>query len=845
MVLAGIAILAAMHIGSSAESEVAVIGPDVVTNVGELDETETETENGVGTTVGDDLAATSIDQRDERSDAVPTSRTDGDSGRFSTDGESGADEDDESAGEVVTAVGGEAEVSDESSSDDETDSSEPANTSTSVPADQIEDGGEMSDGTVGFLLPRRETDVASCREPFGAPGEELTFVAEGFAAGTTVRIAGAWLSLDEEELHDLAVIAATADADGVAEFEWTVPTVPSAATDPVPRGYVFTATGDNPSGGTHTGRMIQPVIAYPDVVPCAAPDAVTTPLGVRILINVLANDTAPTGGSLDASTVRVQATRGGEADDGNLTGVDVNSVTGVVSYKPAAGFWGTAMTSYDVLDEWGVGTEADLTITVEAGCTITGVVDVPLIEGTDGDDVLCVPDRDDPFAFYEMHGKGGDDVILGGAGVEWIYGGPGDDTIYANGGDDEIVTGSGADTVYGGLGLDRVHSLDLADTIIDDSHEFVLHSTDAVSQAGPEAADDWAWAGVSETVEIDVLANDHDRNEDFRPSTLRIKVAAANGTAAAAKTAAGHHVVLYVAPDSGGIDSFAYEVCDSLGSCADARVAVMVGTSQCTITGTSGADTLRGTSGDDVICGLGGDDVIYASGGDDVVVGGSGNDTIYGGHPAGTAGGDGDDTLWGGPGDDTIYGGSGADTVWGGVGDDSLYGNGGDDEIIGGAGADIAAGGGGADTVWGSAGGDTLNGNAGNDTLWGGPGGDTLSGGNGDDALWGNDGDDTLTGGTGADTLHGGYGDDTLRGNTQSDRLWGGPGADRLDGHGHDDELHGGFGADVLRGGAGDDRLWGGPGDDRLDGGHGVDHLDGGDDADSCTRAATSAGCEP
>ena len=38
----------------------------------------------------------------------------------------------------------------------------------------------------------------------------------------------------------------------------------------------------------------------------------------------------------------------------------------------------------------------------------------------DGDDVICVPDPDDPMAFHVGNAKGGDDVILGGDGIDWM-----------------------------------------------------------------------------------------------------------------------------------------------------------------------------------------------------------------------------------------------------------------------------------------------------------------------------------------------------------------------------------------------------------------------------------------
>ena len=723
----------------------------------------------------------------------------------------------------------------------------PARSSSAVeePAVGDAEAAAGADDSSGLMLVKRAVEASGCAALFDSPGERLTLAAAGFAGGATVSLAGHAVSLGDVSVSAPVLADATADAGGVIEVSWLVPSVPAASVDPAPRGYAVVASGANPDGGTHTARLLSPVVAYPGVVPCAVADTASTALGKAVSIAVLANDIAPTGGSLDAASVDVRAARGGE--------FSVDSATGVVTFTPEAGFWGTVETTYVVYDNWGIGVEADLTVTVDAGCTITGTAGVELIEGTEGDDVLCVPDREDRRAFHVIDAKGGDDVVLGGAGVEWIYGGNGADAIFGNGGEDRIVAGAGVDTVHGGPGMDSIYSVDLADTVIDGDHELVLSPSVAVAQSGPVAVDDWAWADVSGTAEIDVLANDHDPNEDLDPATLRLTSAPASGAAAVAVDAAGRRVVSYAAPAAGGSVSFAYEVCDSLGACAEADVTVMVGTSGCTIAGTEGDDMLRGTPGDDVICGLGGNDHIVGLGGDDVIVGGPGHDLVYADDPAdGSVGGD--DIVWGGPGHDTLLGGGGADRIWGGAGDDSVYGEGGDDALVGGAGADTVSGGAGDDRLWGNAGDDRLWGNAGDDRLygfedddaiWGGAGDDIVWGSPGDDTLWGGPGDDEMRGGPGADMIRAGPGDDEAAGQAGADAIWGGLGDDVLWGHDGDDELHGGPGADTLWGGIGDDRLWGGIDADTLDGGPGTDHLDGGGDTDTCAQAMTSTGCEP
>ncbi|MDE0133805.1 MAG: calcium-binding protein [Acidimicrobiaceae bacterium] len=580
-----------------------------------------------------------------------------------------------------------------------------------------EDRGEAGDASrvvaagdsAGLLVAGRAVAASGCGERFVSPGEVLLFAAEGFLANGSVGFVGKWASLSGTSSGDLVVPTAQADADGTVAFSWTVPAAPAVSVDAVPRAYAIQASGPGPAGATRVAYMIEPLVAYPGTPPCAVADGASTMLGVPVRVDVLSNDTAPSGAALDKSTVSVRSAAGGA--------FSVDSASGVVTFVPDVGFWGTVETAYAVHDGWGVGVEAALSVTVDAGCTITGTVGTALIEGTDGDDVLCVPDRDDWRAFHIIDAKGGDDIVLGGEGVEWVYGGQGADVIYSNGGDDRIVAGSGVDTIHGGPGEDSVYSLDFEDTVIDDDGYEAVLSAPTPAQSGPVTEADWAWVNASGTTKIDVLGNDHDPNGDLDSSTLRITRAPSFGTATVTRDPSGRPVIAYTASAPEDIVTFGYEVCDAAGNCASGQATVMVGTAECTITGTAAADTLRGTPGDDVICGLGGDDTIRGLGGDDILIGGSGRDTLRGGH--------GNDTIWGGPGHDDLWGDHGNDRLWGGPGDDTLYGGNDNDTIWGGDGNDTLRGDNGDDTLWGGHGSDTLNGNHGNDHLDGGPGNDT------------------------------------------------------------------------------------------------------------------------
>ena len=328
-----------------------------------------------------------------------------------------------------------------------------------------------------YLLGQRIVEVGECGEPFVSPGEQLRLRASGFAAGTTITFTTRAESFAGTNVANPVIPAATADPDGALNMLWTIPAAPAASIEPAPRIFWVDAAGLNPGGGTHSADTFVPFVAYPATPPCAAPDTAVATLGEPVTIAVLANDTVPTGGSLDTATMRVLAT--------SDKGFAVDTTAGVVTYAPPPGFYGSAIGSYVVYDTWKIGVRTDITVTVAAGCTVTGTAGVVEITGTEEDDVICVPNPDDRRAFHTIYGLGGNDIILGGDGTEWIYGGEGADTIYGEDGDDRIVGGAGIDTIYGGAGMDHVYSLDRDDVVVDDDYE--LHLT---TQNGPVGGED-------------------------------------------------------------------------------------------------------------------------------------------------------------------------------------------------------------------------------------------------------------------------------------------------------------------------------------------------------------------
>lgn len=205
-------------------------------------------------------------------------------------------------------------------------------------------------------------------------------------------------------------------------------------------------------------------------------------------------------------------------------------------------------------------------------------------------------------------------------------------------------------------------------------------------------------------------------------------------------------------------------------------------------------------------------------------------------------------TVFGFDGNDTFnVSGSGSNSIYAGDGNDiiNIYGYGSDLQSIYGGGGNENIHISGVKPVWADLG-------DGNDFIQAAQGDDTIFGGDGDDYVITGGGHDVIDGGNGIDevefysntkvtvdlilqtvdyndgetrsligveNLRGSSGDDILLGDSGANRLTGWLGDDTLEGRGGDDWLAGDDGNDILRGGAGYDGLNGGTGIDILDGG--------------------------
>ena len=300
--------------------------------------------------------------------------------------------------------------------------------------------------------------------------------------------------------------------------------------------------------------------------------------------------------------------------------------------------------------------------------------------------------------------EGEHDVLVGGAGSDWLFGSAGNNFLDGGSDNDVEIGKEGRDTLLGGGGND------------------VLVGDDEMKSSPAKLhGDDFLDGGA-----------DNDRLVGGGASDILLG-------------GAGEDTLIGDGIDDAYRVSLQFHGGDYLDGGSDNDLLI----------GGGGADTLLGGSGDDEIQGDGtGIDRSYS--GNDSLEGGSGNDRMFGN--------DGNDSLYGGEDNDTVWG----DGQSGQAGDDYLDGGEGDDQLLGGAGADNIFGGSGNDILWGDedsnsepVGNDHLDGGLGEDTLYGGGGDDTLLGGAGEDIIQGNAGNNLFDGGTGDDRLFGETGNDT------------------------------------------------------------------------------------
>jgi hypothetical protein len=124
----------------------------------------------------------------------------------------------------------------------------------------------------------------------------------------------------------------------------------------------------NLAGVEAVGRIEVTVQADP---PIANPDAATTPFATAVTVNVLANDSDPTGDTLSLLAV-----------EGAANGTSTFTADGRVTYRPAANFFGgTEVLRYRIRNTAGVEATSTLTITVAPPLPPIAVDDEGIMQG--------------------------------------------------------------------------------------------------------------------------------------------------------------------------------------------------------------------------------------------------------------------------------------------------------------------------------------------------------------------------------------------------------------------------------------------------------------------------------
>ena len=526
-------------------------------------------------------------------------------------------------------------------------------------------------------------------------------------------------------------------------------------------------------GGTAVTKV--EVTVDPNHLPIAAGDSAIGNAGSAIDIDVLANDSDPDG---DPLTLSIFKTSDNGKAEVSHNGTPDNPKDDFITYTPNPNFSGPDVFVYQISDGKGGTAVTKVEVTVDPNRSPIASGDAATVNAGSAIDINVLANDSEPdgdplnLSIFRAASNGKAEVNNNGTPDN-----PQDDSITYTpnrdfSGDDIFLY-----QVSDGKGGTAVTKVEV--------------TVKAVNKL-PIASADSAIANQDSAIAIDVLSNDSDPDGD--PLTLSIATNPSHGQALVKNgipgAAIGDFILYTPNPNFHGADYLTYQVSDSQGGTATAKVNLTVNPvntnppiTPLILSGTPDPDTLMGADGDDTIKDDGADDFIDGQGGNDLINGGLGNL----------------DRIFGGTGDDTITDPDGVNDVQGGVGNDSInitfaetWDNNtnpddppsSEDKIIGGIGNDSI-------TITmndfrffinikgdeaassNSDGNDVINllGTYANSVVDMGGGDDTFNGGLGDDSVSGGDGNDTLIGGDGNDQLAGNAGNDFLTGGDSQDRF--------------------------------------------------------------------------
>jgi len=225
-----------------------------------------------------------------------------------------------------------------------------------------------------------------------------------------------------------------------------------------------------------------------------------------------------------------------------------------------------------------------------------GMGGTDVMSGDDGDDVLIgdygnlqAPPGSEPGDF---------DVLIGGAGNDYLFGNVGDDSLYGGEGDDRLFGEAGDDQLFGGDGNDFLRDDSGSNTLDGGAGDDILFGRGENTLIGGDGIDTVYYADSEEIVAG--LSAD--------PVWVDLNSGTSNIDGANQVISGIENVVGTQRPD------------------------VIYGDAQDNILrGLNGTDFLAGFDGNDVLMGGGGGDLLLGGSGADTLNGGSGNDTLDGG----------------------------------------------------------------------------------------------------------------------------------------------------------------------------------------------------------------------
>lgn len=393
----------------------------------------------------------------------------------------------------------------------------------------------------------------------------------------------------------------------------------------------FTTFGLKVEGIEQLELVVDGVVVTPgDNAVDAREDAASVGEDASVVINVLANDSAPDGvAAVDLVSAPAHGTLTLNADR------TFTYVPGAFFDSLAAGESATESFTYRVIDADG---DSDLAAVV---LTITGTNDAPVAEVDS-----YSTNEDTPLAVAAGGLLGNDSDVDGDALSALLVAGPAHGSLILN------TDGTFSYTPDANFNGTDSFTYSASDARLG-SAPATVHLVVAPVNDDPTAAPDAYGVNEDQALEVDatqgVLANDSDVDGDFGLTLGLDAPVSFLSTLGATVLLRPDGSFLYapqlspairaVAPGATIDDSFGYTLYDGNGGTGTGTVTI-------TVAGVADTNVVEGTPGDDpFLLGTPFDDVIRGLGGNDLL-----------------AGLDGDDRLEGGPGIDTLIGGPGADT---------------------------------------------------------------------------------------------------------------------------------------------------------------------------------------